>query len=459
MTKPSTQGRKETNWSDLMKPQASSNLTTMQQTEHKPKLALFFGNIRPHEYNTFKDAGYKLGLFFRKHHYLPRPSVEDFEFITDFTHEMETEPLVSHYQKISQQYDIQHHINVREDTVPQFAKFAEQIGIASTAPQDAITARDKTLMKTAFKNHIGEHSTSAFALVNSATEVLEFANAHRWPLVLKPTNLHASKFVSINHNVNELMASYQHAVAQISALNRLERNLDADLKAETFTSQDETTFLQIEEFMPGTNHSVDCLIDQYGRVYATPVVDVVVGIEIGKSDFHHFARRTPSLLPAMQEQAVREMAIAGCKALNLRSCIAHVELINTVTGAQLIEIAARPGGNRAEILQLSYGIDLMTLFRELLEGNQPPETYRVLQHAAIVTPFPEKQQRMTELKFEETANKLNTLNKLIVKVQSGDEVGPALAGFTAPAYFWLNSTTSAAIEQDIANIVHSELFV
>ncbi len=442
-----------------MKQQQSNHTNSTQKEHNKPKLALFFGNIRPHEYATFKEAGYKLGLFFRKHHYLPRPSDHDFEFIADFSHEMDIEPLINHYHNISQHYDIQHHINVREDTVPQFARFAEKIGIASTAPQDAITARDKTLMKTAFKHHIGEHATSAFALVNSATEVLEFARTHRWPLVLKPTNLHASKFVSINHNVDELMASYQHAVAQISALNQLERNLDADLKAETFTSQDETTFLQIEEFMQGTNHSVDCLIDQYGRVYATPVVDVIVGIEIGKADFHHFARRTPSLLSVRQEQGVREMAIAGCKALNLKSCVAHVELINTPTGAQLIEIAARPGGNRAEILQLSYGVDLMTLFRQLLEGSQPPATYTVLQHAAIVTPFPEQPFRITQLKFEEAAIQLNTLNKIIVKVKAGDEIGPALAGYTAPAYFWLTSTSSAAIEQDIEHIVRAELYV
>ncbi len=430
----------------------------LENKNESVSLVLFFGNVRPQEYAAFQKAGYKQGLFYRKNHYLPRPAQDDFEFIIDFEHEMELEPLLKAYQTISDKYHIQHHINVREDTVPQFAQFAHASDIESTSPEDATNARDKTRMKAVFREQIGTHSTSAFAQLSSEKELLAFADKSSWPLVLKPTNLHASKFVSVNHSQAELVSSYRDAAKKIDALNQMDRNKSADLKAETFTSQSETTHLQVEEFMQGTNHSVDCIIDQQGNVYTTPVVDVLVGIEIGVADFHHFARLSPSQLSTEKENAILDMAIAGCKALNLKTCIAHVELIDTETGPQLIEIAARPGGNRAEILKLSYGIELMEMFLDCLEGNPPPVNFKALRHAAIVTPFPEKAGIANELYFETLAKKLNTLDSLTIKVKPGDQVGPAIAGFTAPAYFWLSSTEPEQVAKDIKRIANSDLF-
>lgn len=105
-----------------------------------------------------------------------------------------------------------------------------------------------------------------------------------------------------------------------------------------------TDQLLLEEFLQGSNHSIDCTIAADGTISSFPIVDVIAGVDIDRGDFHHFARYTPSLLEpdaALKERCHR-LAHDAVKALALKGTFAHVEFILTPAGQEFSKSAHAP---------------------------------------------------------------------------------------------------------------------
>src|SRR5206468_362194 len=126
--------------------------------------------------------------------------------------------------------------------------------------------------------------------VGSETQLLEAADDLGLPLILKPTNLFNSLWVSFNPTRRGLLENYRAMRAEVPRYYA------------GIGQQGKELAVQAEEFLQGSNHSVDCLIDASGHVRTTPVVDVLTGRDIGADDFHHFARITPSALAVPEQE-------------------------------------------------------------------------------------------------------------------------------------------------------------
>ena len=206
----------------------------------------------------------------------------------------------------------------------------------------------------------------------------------------------------------------------------------------------------LAEYLEGENTSIDCLSDHAGRVYTTPVVDVLTGRDIGIDDFHHFARLLPSQHSSKDQDELARLAAAGVQALDMTSCATHVEFI----GSRLGEIAARPGGNRPRILELAYGIDLLHAYYQVLCG-MPPDLKGIHgRGAAIVTPFPPKNGTLRAIRHLDELNKLPGYFYHEVRGQIGQAVGLSKSGFRAPLYIELVSNDADEVRRGV-NLIAS----
>jgi hypothetical protein len=204
----------------------------------------------------------------------------------------------------------------------------------------------------------------------------------------------------------------------------------------------------LAEYLTGANTSIDCLIDQAGHVYITPVVDVLTGRDVGLDDFHHFARIVPSRVSEPDQEILRQLAVAGVQALDMTTSAAHVEFI----GLHLGEIAARPGGNRPHILNLAYGLDEIHALYQILVGQTPDLHPLRRDSAAVVTPFSAKTGRLRAIRHLDRIAALPTYLYHEVRIQPGQVVGLARSGYRSPLYIELFSTDAETVRRDVGRI-------
>ena len=178
-------------------------------------------------------------------------------------------------------------------------------------------------------------------------------------------------------------------------------------------------------------------------------ISLPAGKDIGIDDYHHFARVLPSRLSLSEQKKLDLLAVSGCLALEMSSCAAHVEFI----GDRLGEIAARPGGNRARLLELAYGMDELFAYYQVLKGDAPTLTKTRNKAAAIISPYPAKNGILRGI---------NHLDKIInlpgylyheIRAQSGSPVGMANAGNRAPLYVELVSENEDDVRQSLDQMI------
>lgn len=179
-----------------------------------------------------------------------------------------------------------------------------------------------------------------------------------------------------------------------------------------------------------------------------PVVDVVKGRDVGIDDYHHFARILPSRLNAAEQSELQRLAVAGVRALEMKSCAAHVEFI----GSRLGEIAARPGGNRARILELAFGMDELHACYQVLCGQRPDFSRTKDEAAAILTPFARRDGTLRAIRRLDHLVQLPTYHYHEVRTQPGQPVGLSKSGRRAPLYIELQSADDDAVRRDVDEI-------
>jgi len=403
-------------------------------------IVLFLGALRHGEFESLLRRGIPCGALIDSNTKLHLPDLAQFQVVERFDFLRPEAELLHKLREIQAKWGLRCLINVVEHYVAVSARVAPQLGVAGISLRSAQLCLDKLAMRQHFVERIGPQSTGRFKEVQTEEQLRGFAAEVGFPLVLKPTNLSASLFISLNHSLDELLASSRRLVAEVPGYYQR-----AALKGKQLA-------IQVEEFMTGSNHSIDCWVDATGRVSATPVVDVLTGKDVGIDDFHHFARITPSQLSREEEAEASRLAMAGAQALDMSTVIGHVEFIQTPAGPRLLEIGARPGGNRIRILEMTYGIDQIFAYYQILCGGSPEMRREKEQPSAIVTPFPRGQGILSSFHGLDRLEKLPTYCYHEVRGRVGQKVGLAKNGFKAPLYIELTAPTRDGVRRDVDRI-------
>ena len=403
-------------------------------------IVLFLGALRHGEFESLLSRKIPCGALIDTNTKLHLPDLKEFEVVERFDFLRPDDDLFAKLSEIKAKWGLRCVINVVEHYVAIFARLAPKLQVPAISLHSARLCLDKSAMRRRFLERIGPTATGQFEEVRTEQQLRDFAARVGFPLILKPTNLSASLFISLNHSLDELLASYQRLVSEVPSYYR-----QAALK-------DKELAIQVEEFMEGSNHSIDCWVDAGGNVTATPVVDVVTGADVGIEDFHHFARIVPSSLSAEQQAVASELAMAGARALDMTTVIAHVEFIQTKAGPKLLEIGARPGGNRIRILEMTYGVDQIFAYYQILCGQSPQVVPLKEQPSAIVTPFPRRHGTLRAFAGLDRLQQLPTYCYHEVRGQVGQTVGLAKEGFKAPLYVELTAPSRDQVSRDVDRI-------
>lgn len=137
----------------------------------------------------------------------------------------------------------------------------------------------------------------------------------------------------------------------------------------------------VEEFMSGPEVSVESYtVDGEPHIIAITdkiVTEIPFFVELGHTE--------PSRLTPKQQEDVKKVTYAAIKAIGMKNGPNHTEIKVTPTGAKLVEIAARLGGDfiTSRLVPLSTGVDMIECSLATLLGEKVKYQNTKSQGAAI----------------------------------------------------------------------------
>jgi len=324
------------------------------------------------------------------------------------------------------------------------AWLAEHLDLPFTSAAAAQAATDKISMRHAFQA-ADSSITPAFRQVQSWSDIETFVAEHGFPVMLKPANLMKSLFISRNDSLEQLRDNYTAMQAALPALYARYRLGQPRML--------------IERCLTGSMHTVAGFVDATGRItLADGVVDCRTAHDIGVADSYLFSRTLPSNLDDTAQGRLRTVAETGLRALGLRSTPAHIELMFTEDGPQIIEIGARLGGYRPLMYAQASGQDLYAAAIELAYGRPVVLPAGRTRAYGVVELFPETDGRLLAVHGMEAATALPEVVRCSLKAQPNELVGRASSGFRASAIVQLQAVNRDSLEAAITQLRHTVSF-
>ncbi|MGE5309982.1 MAG: ATP-grasp domain-containing protein [Sphaerimonospora mesophila] len=340
-------------------------------------------------------------------------------------------------QRIHKHTPVDATIVTYENYIVPNARIASALGLPGLSEEAAIACTDKEIMRSKFALS-RERVSPDFRVVASQESLIDFANTHEFPLILKPANLAKSLLVTKNNSLDELLVNYDKACEL------------AETTYQKYAPNSTPKFI-VEEFLEGSIHSVDAFVDAGGEPHVLEqVVDYQTGYDIGFDDNFHYSRLLPSRLSDDNIAAIRHTAKLGCKLLGMTSSPAHVEIILTKNGPRIVEIGARNGGYRERMHYLANDIDI-TRNALALALNQPLDiTARKNDRVGVFELFPRNSGIFTGISNQAELERLPSLNYLSIKAKEGQAVGKASDGHKMCAIVILHHPNADQFAKDLA---------
>ena len=400
--------------------------------------------VRRGEFESLQNRGIPLGILVDSNNKQKLGDVSRFVHVEQFDFSRPISELVEKVAEIKLRFGIRCLFNVIEFYVAQTAYVANKLRIQNLSMESADLCLDKNRMRERFQERIGPSATARFQPIRSEEQLLSMAREFGYPVFLQPSNVSASMWSTRNDNQASLLTNYRSMLSEVP------------LYYERLGKKGSVLHVVLAEYLEGKNTSIDCIVDHKGVAFTTPIVDVLTGRDVGIDDYHHFARVLPSLVSANDQAELNQLALAGVRALEMTNGVAHVEFI----GNRLGEIAARPGGNRARILELAFGIDELHAYYQVLIGETPSLVNKSRNAAAIVTPFPRKKGILRAIKYLDQLVKLPGYLYHETRAPIGATVGLASGGYRAPLYVEFVSDNLVDIRQSVDRVASwSDLYL
>lgn len=259
--------------------------------------------------------------------------------------------------------------------------------------------------------------TPKFLLVKDQkkTTINEIEKKINFPLVIKPTSLAQSLLVNIVYHRQEL----EKNLAQVL------RKVKKAYKDSQRTSEPQVI---VEQFIEGSMYSIDGYVNSRGKVYSCPMVQVKTGKEIGFDDFFGYQQMTPTNLTKATVDEAELITARGVRALGLRSTSFHAELIKNDRGFKIIEIGPRVGGFRADLYEMSYGINHRANSVYITIPKVPKINKRVKGHSAALKVFAKKEGIITNINGIKKVRELKSFKSISVNKKVGDRASFAKHG-------------------------------
>ncbi len=241
-------------------------------------------------------------------------------------------------KEFARQHPLNGVVGVDDDTAVVAATIATGLGLTGNSVDAAMAARDKHVQRVRLRD--GGVRSPRFQLRGIDENSAAAAAQARFPCVLKPLRLSASRGVIRANNPDEFAAAH----------TRLKRILGS---SEFAGCGEWASQFLVEDFVPGPEVALEGLLVE-GRLQVLALFDKPDPLD--GPYFEETIYLTPSRLPQPAQAAIAACAQDATHALGLVEGPVHAELRWNEDGAWLIELAARPiGGRCSAVLRFTTG--------------------------------------------------------------------------------------------------------
>ncbi|MCR4332732.1 MAG: ATP-grasp domain-containing protein [Sulfuricaulis sp.] len=251
----------------------------------------------------------------------------------------------------------------------------------------------------------------------------------RYPCVLKPVSLAASRGVIRADNLDELT----QAAARIQVL----------LARAGLREAEERETILVEEFIPGFEVAVEGLLT-HGQLEILTIFDKPD--PLNGPYFEETYYITPSRLDAPTQQALRETISAACAAYTLREGPIHAECRINEQGVWILEVAARTiGGLCGRLLRFGTGSSLEELVLMHALGERPELNSETGGAGVLMIPIPQAG-ILRRVEGVLAAEKIPYIEEVVINVREGYELVPLPEGSSYLGFIFARAPSAAQAE-------------
>lgn len=328
-----------------------------------------------------------------------------------------------------------------EQSMARFTKVLPHVPYLRTPTTESLSwASDKYEMRKRFKLY-NKNLTPDFTLVkrNSKEERDRIIKKVGFPLIIKPTNLAGSLFVTICYHEEELERTLRVLFRKIKKAYERDNRL-------------EEPKVIAEAYMEGDLYSIDSYVDSRGKVHHCPLVQQITAKQRGHDDFYNYLQITPTSLKQTTVERARMAAEDGIHALGLRSTLAHTELMKLDDEWKIVEIGARMGGFRQVLHELSCDINHSLNDVLIRIPKKPIIPKKCKGYACAMKWFAAKEGVITEMKGVKRIEQLESFHHIVINKKIGAKTKFAKNGGRSVFNLYLYNKDRSKLLADIRRI-------
>jgi biotin carboxylase len=320
-------------------------------------------------------------------------------------------------------------VGVDDLTTVAAAAIAERLGLRTNAVAAVTAARDKFQMRQCLA--AAGVPIPRFRRIALKDDPFLAARGVKFPCVLKPLALSASRGVIRANNVDHFMVAFRRIAALLG-------------RDDVEVSGDAAQFLLAEEYIPGLEVALEGLLVG-GTLHTLALFDKPDPLE--GPYFEETIYVTPSRLPAAVQQAIERVAASACTALGLVEGPVHAELRFNDAGPWVLEVAARSiGGLCSRTLRFGTGMTLEEIILRHALGWPIETLVRERRPAGVMMiPIP-RAGRLQAVRGQESAQSVAGVEDVALTAHVGQELVPLPEGWQYLGFIFARAETPDAVE-------------
>ena len=351
-------------------------------------------------------------------------------FVIDFSKpEKATKAIVT----FAQAHLIDAIVGVDDDTTVLVSMAAKALSLPHNSVESARTTRSKYQMRKVLA--AAGIPSPRFELVSTNADPAKIAKHAKFPCVLKPLSLSASRGVIRANDPKEFAKAFRRIVSILDSS-------DVKTRKDARTQQ-----ILVEDFIPGVEVALEGILIQ-GRLKVLAIFD--------KPDlldgpfFEETLYVTPSRLPIDVQEDIISCTTRTADVLGLREGPVHAELRVNDNGAWIIEIAARSiGGLCARTLRFGTGISLEELIIRHAIGMEVESLQREQQPAGVMMiPIPHAGV-LREVRGKADAERVSGIEEVTISILTGQKVLPLPEGARYLGFIFARGNTPESVEDSL----------
>jgi biotin carboxylase len=272
---------------------------------------------------------------------------------------------------------------------------------------------------------------------------MELARAARYPCVLKPLNLSASRGVIRANNLDEFVQAFErirHLIRQIRG-----------------AGDESAPSILVEDFIPGDELALEGVVTS-GRLRTLALFDKPDPLD--GPFFEETIYVTPSRKPVALREAIHATAQKAVEALGLSDGPVHAEMRVNASGVWMLEMAARPiGGLCSRVLRFRSARRNLGLEEVLLRHalGEDPTAVRLAPgaHAVMMIPVP-RAGVYQDVRGLEEARAVPGIEDVVITAKQGQRIDPLPEGSSYLGFIFARAARPAAAEKTL-RLAHSRL--